>query len=103
MTYTVRMLGPKVAYVANINGRTYSGAPGGVYDIQDGDAATLAANGWVRVAISGPTTARPSTSQAQAPGGYSAQQNALFFDTTLDELIVYDGATWRSPATGASV
>jgi hypothetical protein len=42
-----------------VNGRVYSGTPGTAQDVPDFDAAGLAGNGWVRVALSGPTTARP--------------------------------------------
>ena len=51
-----RML-PPVA-VANqtcvANGRTYTATPGNVLDVPDFDSGILAANGWIRIALSGP-------------------------------------------------
>ena len=99
-----RMLGP-VAVAAQsftVNGRAYSGSAGHVYDILDADADVLGANGWVKVAVSGPTTSRPTTGQAVNPNYYAAP-GVRYFDTTLEKLIVFDGATWRDPTTGASV
>jgi hypothetical protein len=95
-----RMLGPATAATVNVNGRTYIGAPGATYDVIDGDAKVLGANGWVLICPSGSTSARPPTNQL---GGYSATQGTKFFDTTLSKLIAFDGIAWRDPATGASV
>jgi hypothetical protein len=97
-----RMLGPIVSQTNNINGRIYSGAPGATYDIIDGDADVLGASGWTRICPSGPTSARPTTSQA-VNSNYFAGVGTHFFDTNLSKLIVFDGATWRDPATGAAV
>jgi hypothetical protein len=77
-----------------INGRTYSGNPGSVVDVPlDSDAAFLGANGWTRVGQVGATAARPAK---PSPG-------QLFVDTAVGATIHFDGATWRHPATGASV
>jgi hypothetical protein len=84
-----------------VNGRTYSASPGSALDVPDFDAGALAANGWIKVAPSGPTSARPTPAATRAP--YIAGNGSQFFDTTLTALIVYDGATWRNPATGAAV
>jgi hypothetical protein len=99
---TFRMLTPINVGQQTItaNGRVYSGAPGTAQDVPDMDAGILAANGWVKVSISGPTTARPSTNpNVSAP--YTAARGLHFYDTTLNALVIFDGATWRTPA-GAS-
>jgi len=84
------------------NGRAYSGAPGAAVDIVDFDAEVLAANGWIKVALSGPTTARPSaTLGVSAP--YLAVAGTHYFDSTLGYVIVFDGSAWRNPATGSAV
>jgi hypothetical protein len=95
-----RMLGPvSVAQqTRTVSGRTYSAPAGTALDIPDYDARTLQANGWVFVAPSGPTSARP----VGALGQYPAIAGCEFFDTSLGYVIRYDGATWRSPA-GAAV
>jgi hypothetical protein len=80
-------------------GRTYSSTPGHVVDVLDDDAAVLGANGWLRVAFSGPTTARPTSSVGN---GHSAATGATFFDTTLSLLVVFDGKSWRSIVDGSA-
>jgi hypothetical protein len=87
-------LGPGATPVV-VNGRKYSAVAGSAIDVPDFDAVTLGANGFVRVAVSGPTSARTT--------GFGLGVGTQFFDTTLNELIVFNGATWRSPVTGASV
>jgi len=101
---TRRLLPPvTVAYQSReVNGRSYSGAPGNAVDVLDFDAAELEANGWVFVAISGPTSARPTPTLDGTIGPSNAGPGDKFFDTTLDTLIICDGAAWRSP-DGASV
>ncbi|MGO9006611.1 MAG: hypothetical protein ACLQIQ_07500 [Beijerinckiaceae bacterium] len=97
----VRMLPPVAVnqQARTVNGRTYSGTPGTVQDIPDFDANALAANGWINVAFSGPTSARPTATVAP----YAATAGLPFYDTTLGKVIVYDGATWRDPTNGNSV
>jgi hypothetical protein len=96
-----RMLPPPEVINQTIfaNGRTYTGQPGSVIDVIDCDAAILSANGWTRVALSGPTSARPSTSQATG-SLYHAARTLQFYDTSLGKLVIFDGADWRDPATG---
>ena len=98
----IRMLPPVAAnqQTRTINGRTYSGTPGTVQDIPDFDANVLQANGWIRVANSGPTSARPV---ANPPFPTAPNPGDKFFDTTLGILIAFDGATWRDPVSGNSV
>ncbi len=99
---TFRMLPPiNVGQQAiTANGRPYSGTPVTAQDVPDMDAGILAANGWVRVALSGPTTARPSANPTVTPP-YTAARGLHFYDTTLGAVVIFDGATWRTPA-GAS-
>ena len=100
---TFRLLPPvgPAQQTMTANGRSYSAAPGAFVDAPDQDAAILMANGWTDTALSGPTASRPTVTAngnrlSQAPG-------YLFLDTTLGKVIVFDGATWRDPATAASV
>jgi hypothetical protein len=88
--------------VVTANGRTYSGAPGTYQDVPDFDAAVLMANGWTKAALSGPTSARPTTN-ANVSAPYTAAAGLDFLDTTLGKVICFDGAAWRDPATGAAV
>jgi hypothetical protein len=70
-----------------VNGRSYTAAPGSVIDVYDADAEQLQANGWIPVAPSGPTGARPSGTL----GLYTAAAGSTFFDMTLGKLIISDG------------
>jgi hypothetical protein len=85
------------------NARWYEAEPGSLLDVPDQDAQVLGANGWMQVgALSGPSTARPSPLLGvSAP--YQATAGFLFYDSTLSKVIVYDGLTWRDPATGDAV
>jgi hypothetical protein len=62
-------------------------------DPSSGDAATLASSGFIVVARSGVTAARPSSVK---PGEH-------YLDTTLGYLIIWNGSAWINPATGAPV
>lgn len=84
----------------NMEDRVYQCSPGSTIDVPDTggfflDAPTLISNGWVPCSTSGVgvTAARPSDLSA----------TSTFIDTTLGALVVYDGATWRNPVTGAAV
>jgi hypothetical protein len=79
------------------NGRTYTGAPGSYQDVPDIDAGILAANGWTKACVSGPTSARPSTNPNTTPP-YLAAAGFVYYDTTLSEFVIHDGATWRTVA-----
>jgi hypothetical protein len=81
-----------------VNGRGYTATPGMALDVIDSDAQILTANGWIKIAPSGPTSARPTPSTLSAP--YIAAPGFQFFDTSLNKIIAFDGATWRDPATG---
>jgi hypothetical protein len=85
----------------NVNGRVYTPSAGATFDVADFDAPQLSANGWVSIAPSGPTSARPSPLTTSAP--YIAGIGTHFFDQTLGKIVVFDGAVWRDPATAAVV
>jgi hypothetical protein len=113
MTQTVRLLAgvlvagqPNPAITGNpinVNGRIYPAvSPGTVVDVPDFDAPTLVANGYTRIAISGPTSSRPTTNQVSG-GLYYAAPGVSFLDTTISKWICWDGATWRDPVTGSAV
>jgi hypothetical protein len=76
------------------NGRTYAGTPGSAQDIPDSDSGVLAANGWTKVSLSGPTSARPSPNDLSPP--YIAGVGVIFYDTTISAPVVFDGQTWRT-------
>jgi|GEM_PF-1715770 len=99
----IRMLPPTNVQKRTVvvNGRTYTGAMGTVYDVPDHDADALEANGWTRVEAVGTTAERPNFTAT--PAGAALSAGRRFLDTTVGALIVWDGATWRNPATGAAV
>jgi hypothetical protein len=83
---TFKMLPPTGIGQLNrvVNGRTYSSAPGAAIDFVDFDAEVLTANGWTKVALSGPTSARPSQNPNGTPP-YLAVAGFHFLDTTLED------------------
>ena len=98
---TVRLLPPVNVQqqTLTVNGHTYSSTPGHVVDVLDFDATVLTANGWLRVAQSGTTAQRATSSQGN---GFAAAPGTPFYDTTVGALLIYDGSAWRSPVDGAS-
>lgn len=77
-----------------VNGRTYSAQPGAVLDVPDFDGAQLVANGWTQAGEGvGSTAQRPA----------NPRRGMHFKDTTLGRIVVFDGKTWRDPATGTAV
>lgn len=101
MLYRV-MPSPDVRYQTIVAyGQTYTGTPGDVFDVPESHGLILAGNGWTLVSLSGPTSMRPDgrsdiAVNRRGPG-------TAYFDTTLSKPIVFDGATWRDPATGIAV
>ncbi len=87
-----------------VNGRTYNAAPGSVVTgVPGGDARKLEANGWINGAgqgSQGDTTANRPTATAS---GQPLPAGTRYVDTTTGAVIVWDGVTWRNPATGAAV
>jgi hypothetical protein len=95
MTNNIRLMPAGSGKVTSmtVNGRTYSCALGSTIDVPDFDSFVLGANGWIQVAPVGTTAQRPPK-----PG-----LGAIFHDTTLGYTIIFEGAAWRNPATGAAV
>lgn len=97
MTYqTRRLIPPAISSIITVSGRSYDPSLG-AQDIPDFDARTLEANGWSFVANSGPSSQRPTSAVAPSP----LLPGVKFFDTTLDSLICWDGATWRDESGNA--
>lgn len=91
-----RMMPPATGSTSiTVNGRSYSCAVGASIDVVDHDAGVLEANGWTASAPGGvgATTLRPA----------NPSKGLAFHDSTLGYTIVWDGKTWRNPATGAAV
>ncbi len=85
-----------------VNGRSYTCAIGSVLTaVPYQDADELEANGWIKAEIGGATTTalRPTTTFA----GMQLVAGTRLFDTTLGYVIIWDGAAWRNPSSGASV
>ena len=77
------------------NGRQYSGTLGSAQDIPDMDAGILAANGWTKVCLVGPTSSRPNATM----NGFLPNRIDHFYDTTIAKTIMWDGQNWRDIAT----
>jgi hypothetical protein len=77
--------------------RFYSATAGGFVDAAgdpfSGDAASMASVGWFILGTSGTTANRPP----------SPKVGLWHVDTTLGFAVVFDGANWRNPISGASV
>jgi hypothetical protein len=76
-----------------VNGRKYTCAIGATIDVPDFDSFVLGANGWIQVAPVGTTAQRPP----------KPNLNQFYHDTSLGFMVIWEGAAWRNPATGASV
>jgi hypothetical protein len=85
------LLPPAGASKISFNGRTYDPAAG-AQDVPEGDAAHLEANGWIFLAMSGPTTARPTS----ALGTHPLVSGTKFWDTTISHMVMWDGKNWRN-------
>ncbi len=100
---TKRMIANSAAAAAGkavtIYGRTYTAAAGTTYDAPDQDAAVLEANGFL--STGGPTCIGVGTTALRPTTGLFI--GASYVDTTLAYVVVYDGALWRNPSSGASV
>ncbi len=71
----------------------------GTITVIDANASRTATN-YFAVAQTGTTAQRPLATDPDVP---RLPAGTLFYDTTVGDLIVYDGATWRSPITGVAV
>jgi hypothetical protein len=93
---TYKLVPISAPHTTVVNGRSYTGTPGTNVDVVDFDAAALTATGnWVSVAMSGTT--------AQRPGVMARYSGQLYHDNTLGYVVIFEGAAWRNPATGAAV
>ena len=93
----MRILPPGTAANSSIsiNGRSYSATPGIILDVPDFDAHVLEANGWMSTILFGAvgqTSARPA----------KPKKWERFLDTTIADMVIWDGVTWRHHVTGAS-
>ena len=107
MTITTRMLPLAGASVTGNIGagagnpivRSYSATAGGfidaVGDPSSGDASTLNSQGFVTVGGSGTTAQRPTTAGFLKAG-------FIYVDTTILKVVIFDGANFRDPVTGAT-
>lgn len=93
---TIRVYAPVGGGKHEINGKIYQAAEGGFLDVPDDIGRMLLSTGWVSVGANGvgATSSRPTT---------DLKKGLMFHDSTLGFNIVYDGKTWRNPATGAAV
>ena len=99
---TVRLIAPGVVKSGvkhEGSGKTYNDAPGTAVDYEEHIAQRLEANGYTRVAISGTTAQRPTST---VPPN-NVFKGMFYYDTTLTKVIVYDGVVWRDPVNGNSV
>lgn len=82
-----------------VNGRSFTAALGTTQDVLDADALELSANGYMVIGGkesvgTGTTANRPTT---------DLFIGAMYGDTTLGYIVVYDGASWRDPIAGTAV
>jgi len=110
MARTVRMIpagttpGQSGGAFGVVNGRPYKIAANGVADVPEFDANLLEGQGFVRVAWSGPTSARPKPGDIEFSSTGASMAGFRFLDSTLGKEIVSDATgTWRDPVTGAAV
>jgi hypothetical protein len=78
--------------------RSYSASGGGFIDAVGDpgvDASTLVSQGFIAIGGSGTTAQRPNGAGFLKPG-------FVYVDTTLSLVVVWDGANWRNPVTGAT-
>jgi hypothetical protein len=79
--------------------RSYSATAGGYIDAigdpTSGDAASLTSQGFITIGASGTTAQRPT-------GAGFLKPSFVYVDTTLALVVVWDGANWRNPVTGAT-
>jgi hypothetical protein len=80
-------------------GTTYSATEGSPIDVPDNVAQILVQNGWVGADAGSSNT----TVGATAARPTNPTKNTKFLDATLGYVIMFDGKTWRNPATGAAV
>jgi hypothetical protein len=89
--------------VTTVNGRTYSCALGSAVNVPDQDGKMLQANGWINAVSEGGQAGTTAARPVAQPDGQPIKARTRYHDTTLAYNIVYDGATWRNPDSGAAV
>jgi hypothetical protein len=92
----VRFMPHGAGKATTVNGK-YSSSPGTILDVYSDttEPATLTANGWGRIGTVGPTAQRPDPSQNVLVAGMA------YIDTSLTQVVIWDGLNWRNPFTGA--
>lgn len=100
MKRVIPPIGPKFAnpHVCS-DGISYGCPTGSTLDVPDHIGNQLAAAGWLDVTGQhGPDTCGSTTARPENPFPLRT-----FLDTTLGYIVIFDGLTWRNPATGAAV
>lgn len=78
--------------------RSYSATGGSFIDAvgdPGADASMLGSQGFIAIGGSGTTAQRPNGTGLLKPG-------FVYVDTALSLVVVWDGANWRNPVTGAT-
>ena len=99
-----RVLPPSTTRSAQlVNGRSYDPTAAAYFDVPHQDASVLAANQWTDLGPVGTTSARPPVQGPTSGNPHTATRGAMYVDTTIGAVIVFDGATWRSVLAAAAV
>ena len=101
MTMTMRFLSPATGAASRTgpDGATWNMSPGRVLDFDPNMADLMRQYGWHPIGFSGGTTDRPAASDT---GPNYVKRGTQFFDISVGKILIFDGATWRDPATGAA-
>jgi hypothetical protein len=86
-------------YLNIVNALNSLVAPGGAPIVSSG--VNSAPAGYAAVGIGGPTANRPKASDPGVTGS-GVTVGAPYLDTTISAVVVWDGAAWRNPFTGAT-
>ncbi|MBI1751868.1 MAG: hypothetical protein HY014_05405 [Acidobacteria bacterium] len=76
-----------------IEGRTYNSVKGAALDVPMEDARILACNGWLLFGYCGGLEARPAQPRI----------GEIFVVTPAEQVIQFDGRSWRDVSTGSVV
>jgi len=82
-----------------IDGRLFNAKPGQFLDVTETEALRATHFGWTLVGPVGPTSARPKSKI----DGLDLPPGSTFLDLTLGKTVVWDGETFRDPATAEAV
>ena len=96
------MPAPNCANPIVVNGRSYASTLGAYLTVPLSDGQIMTANGWLTNCArgAGTTADRPLRGSIDVQAG---MDGTTFFDTTVGSLIIWDGVSWRSLATGGIV